>query len=855
MHRELRLRLRCQPIANEAKWIKGNLVYAYAALRALVAWKPATFTLTIDGERKQATGFSVGACNSKAYGGGMYVAPDAEIDDGLLDIEASGDVGKLTFLRGLGKIFKGEHREILQVQTWRGTEVRIEADRPFAVYADGDHIADLPATVSLLPRALRVIVPAQFRPMSAAGFRAKVGIARATGALSRRSGRGGGTTLPGRLLLRIAPDAIARLGGALTGGSTIISATNGKTTTAGMLAVAMRAAGRNPVHNRAGSNMSWGVATALLEQRGKEGLFEVDEAWLPRIAAELDPGLIVLGNLFRDQLDRYGELEHLADEWAALVAERSGRCGFVLNADDPLVADLGRDKELRRRPDVTYFGIEDHKQALPELQHAHDAKHCRRCGHPYAYARAFVGHLGHYECPNCGADRPAPDLAATEIELLGMRGSRSLITTPEGRARLELPLPGLYNVYNALAAIAAALRLGIGLEQVIGALAGVEAAFGRVETIVVDERPVSILLIKNPAGAKRGPAHPAPGGRGRRSRPLGRAQRQNRRRPRCLLGVGRRLRAPRRGGPASLLLGHPGAGDGGAAQVRGCRARPAGGRALDRALAGQGGRRGRGNAVRASHLHGADRAPQAPQLTRPGEGVLGVSASPARLEAIWHDVECGAYGADLAVWRDLASSAAGPVLELGCGTGRVALDLAAAGHQVVALDLEPPLLAELGDRAAARGLDVETVLADARRLEDLDTPGRPFGAILAPMQLVHVVGGPGRPGGAARRRRRPARRRGHVRRRGPRRRRLRRRRSPRSAALARRPRVRRLGLLKPAGRHPRRRRRDRAPPRAPDRLAGRRAQRRAPLDPPRRAHRRAARGRGYGRGPRAPRTN
>jgi YegS/Rv2252/BmrU family lipid kinase len=146
-------------IANEAKWIKGNLVYAYAALRALIAWKPATFTLEIDGERREATGYSVGACNSKAYGGGMYVAPDAELDDGLLDIEASGNVGKLRFLRGLGKIFDGEHREILEVQSWRGAEVRIEANRPFAVYADGDHIADLPATVSLLPRALRVIVP------------------------------------------------------------------------------------------------------------------------------------------------------------------------------------------------------------------------------------------------------------------------------------------------------------------------------------------------------------------------------------------------------------------------------------------------------------------------------------------------------------------------------------------------------------------------------------------------------------------------------------------------------------------------------------------------------------------------
>ncbi len=341
------------------------------------------------------------------------------------------------------------------------------------------------------------------RASAAAGpaFRAKVGLARSVGRLSRRSGRGGGTTAPGRVLLRMAPDAIRRLSDRLSDGSTIISATNGKTTTAGMLASALAAAGRRPVHNRAGSNMSWGVATALLDQQGTEGLFEVDEAWLPRMARDLDPRLIVLGNLFRDQLDRYGELERLADDWAAMVAERDGRSRWVLNADDPLVADLGRDRELRRRDGVTYFGIEDPSQALPALQHAHDAKHCRRCGAAYAYERAFVGHLGHYACPNCEADRPTPDIAATAIRLDGMSGSEVDITTPAGPLRLRLPLPGVYNVYNALAALAAALDLGVTAEQAIGGLERVEAAFGRVETVPVGSTPVSILLIKNPAGA------------------------------------------------------------------------------------------------------------------------------------------------------------------------------------------------------------------------------------------------------------------------------------------------------------------------------------------------------------------
>jgi len=332
-------------------------------------------------------------------------------------------------------------------------------------------------------------------------FASKLAVARAIGAASRASGRGGGTTLPGRVLLRLEPEALRRLGMQLDRGTTVISATNGKTTTAGMIAAGLEADGRRPVHNRAGSNMTWGVATALLEQRGHEGLFEVDEAWLSRVSDQLDPSLMVLGNLFRDQLDRYGEIEVLAEDWAQIVAARTGRTRFVLNADDPAIADLGRDEMGERREGVTYFGIEDASQALPELQHAFDAKHCRRCGHPYVYERAFVGHLGHYSCANCGSERPAPAVAATAIELHGMEGSLVTLRTPGGELNLELPLPGLYNVYNALAAVAAAIELGIAPARIGPALTGMRAAFGRVETIEIADKQLSILLIKNPAGA------------------------------------------------------------------------------------------------------------------------------------------------------------------------------------------------------------------------------------------------------------------------------------------------------------------------------------------------------------------
>ena len=147
-------------IANEAKWVRGRLVYAYAALRALAAWKPAAFTLTLDGERHELHGYGVAAANSRAYGGGMLVAPNAQLDDGLLDVVTMKEVGKLHFLtHTLRKVFDGSHVELPEISVDRAAEVRIEADRPFAVYADGDHVADLPATVRLLPRALRMIVP------------------------------------------------------------------------------------------------------------------------------------------------------------------------------------------------------------------------------------------------------------------------------------------------------------------------------------------------------------------------------------------------------------------------------------------------------------------------------------------------------------------------------------------------------------------------------------------------------------------------------------------------------------------------------------------------------------------------
>ncbi len=332
---------------------------------------------------------------------------------------------------------------------------------------------------------------------------AKIVAARAVGEIVRRTGRGGGTSLPGRVLMALEPNAISELSRRLPQGSVVISATNGKTTTAAMTASVLRHTGIDLVHNRAGANMAGGIASTLLTSArrrggidGELGLFEVDEFWLERVAIELRPRALLLSNLFRDQLDRYGELETIARRWGDVVRELAPGSMLVLNADDPLIADLGRDAAH-----CLYFGVEDRSVALREMQHAADSKHCRRCGAPYEYDAILLGHLGHYHCPSCGARRPEPTVTAGQIALHGTSAASFQLRTPAGAAAVQLPLPGLYNVYNALAAAALCTALEVPLSDVVAGLGAVSAAFGRAETVRVGGGELSILLMKNPAGA------------------------------------------------------------------------------------------------------------------------------------------------------------------------------------------------------------------------------------------------------------------------------------------------------------------------------------------------------------------
>jgi UDP-N-acetylmuramyl tripeptide synthase len=318
---------------------------------------------------------------------------------------------------------------------------------------------------------------------------------RAAGSLSRLAGRGGGTTLPGKLLWKLDPGAIDRLARRLSQGSVLVSATNGKTTTTAMVAELLRP-GMLVTHNSSGANLVSGIASTLLGAGQAElGLFEVDEGALPEVARRLHPRALLLGNLFRDQLDRYGELELVAARWHETVTALPD-ARLVVNGDDPQVGDLGRN-----RPGAVVFGVDDPQLARPFLQHAADSKYCLRCGTPYVYAAAYLGHLGDYRCPRCGHARPPLDVSAREIDLRGLDGAAFTLAAPAGSARVELRLPGLYNVYNALGAAALALALGLTPAEAAAGLGRFSAAFGRFERITVGERGLLMLLIKNPAGA------------------------------------------------------------------------------------------------------------------------------------------------------------------------------------------------------------------------------------------------------------------------------------------------------------------------------------------------------------------
>jgi lipid II isoglutaminyl synthase (glutamine-hydrolysing) len=324
--------------------------------------------------------------------------------------------------------------------------------------------------------------------------------------MSRALGRGGGTTLPGHIADRIDPGLVAGLARAVPNGCVLITGTNGKTTTTRIMAGAARAAGLEVITNPEGSNMLSGIATSLLVHANRlgileasasaVGIFEVDEGALPAAIETLSPRLVVITNLFRDQLDRYFEVDFIAHLWQRALSKVGPSTTVVLNADDPQVAYLGEGTRAR----VMYFGLEDRQWARPTLEHAADSRRCPECSHDLLYELSFYAHLGHYACKECGWRRPDPRFAAWKVQLQGVEGSESHTSTPAGDRLLRLPLPGLYNACNALAAAAAASCLGVDPDLVQVAAQGTMSAFGRFERVSVGAKQAVLLLVKNPTG-------------------------------------------------------------------------------------------------------------------------------------------------------------------------------------------------------------------------------------------------------------------------------------------------------------------------------------------------------------------
>ncbi len=333
---------------------------------------------------------------------------------------------------------------------------------------------------------------------------ASVSAGKAVAAVSRWLGRGGGTALPGVVAERIDPRFVQHLGRRLERGRVLVTGTNGKTTTTRMLASILDAAAIPHLHNREGSNMMRGIGSALIAAAspggairggaGTLGLFEVDEATLPGASAALAPTILTFTNLFRDQLDRYGEVDTVAALWREALAVCPRDATLVLNADDPSVAELA----LEWPGPIHWFGLDDAAFAT-DLPGAFDARWCRACGGTFAYERQYFAHVGWWRCTGCDRRRPEAETSGTDVCLELERADFRVA----GLGNVSMPLTGVYNVYNALAAIATARVLRVQERAIIAGLANVTAAFGRQEMVELDGRRLRLMLCKNPAGANQ----------------------------------------------------------------------------------------------------------------------------------------------------------------------------------------------------------------------------------------------------------------------------------------------------------------------------------------------------------------
>ncbi|MBD2144779.1 MurT ligase domain-containing protein [Sphaerospermopsis sp. FACHB-1194] len=309
-----------------------------------------------------------------------------------------------------------------------------------------------------------------------------VSIAKSVTFLVRSLRLGAASVLPGSIARRIEPRLLQLLSQQVKNGVILIAGTNGKTTTALLLCTILERTGYKIAHNSTGANLENGLATALIENSSLLGalnvdyaILEVDENIVPKVLKPLQPKIIICLNLFRDQLDRYGEVDIISKKWTQVISTLPEETVVIPNADDPTLSYLGQ--QLNQK--VLFFGLNEPENYLESIPHAVDSIYCPRCGHSLDYQGVYLSHLGDFSCPSCGFSKSQPSLESSEWSQI---------------------LVGLYNKYNTLAAATAAKELGVEETKIREAINNFQAAFGRAEDLVIDGKKVRILLSKNPVG-------------------------------------------------------------------------------------------------------------------------------------------------------------------------------------------------------------------------------------------------------------------------------------------------------------------------------------------------------------------
>lgn len=303
-----------------------------------------------------------------------------------------------------------------------------------------------------------------------------------------------GTTFPGKIANWIDPQIMRHLSAAYSDGVIIVTGTNGKTTTSNLLAGILREAGKSFAFNQAGANLVTGITGALIQNtrwcglaRTSLALLEVDEATVPKFCEQVSPSLAIVTNFFRDQLDRYGEL----DTTVRLVKEALPKeTVLVLNADDPLVAQFGRDKAR-----VVYYGIAHTPDSMGQSQETREARFCPFCGTELTYTLFHYGQLGIYDCSNCGFHRPEPEILAQDV-----RPKDDKLLFQVKNTSFEIALQGYYNLYNALGAVTAAQQLGVTDALIEKGLRKFVPQAGRMERFYLPKGEITLTLVKNPTG-------------------------------------------------------------------------------------------------------------------------------------------------------------------------------------------------------------------------------------------------------------------------------------------------------------------------------------------------------------------